>query len=197
MPRTNSGKEVNRSEVAEIFGVSVDTISAWVKRGCPFVQEGRKGIEWIFNTASVSKWLVDGARGARPEPGEQLNIDRAYEEARKARYDADRMELKLQIERGEYVPVADAVSDVADEYSTVRAKLGSLPGDLAPKIDPDRSQEIQQVLAEAINDALSGLSADERYDAQARRAAELSRQADEGSEANAQTGSEEDPGRVG
>ena len=51
------GKQVTRQALADVFGVSLPTIDAWVRKGCPFVEKGGRGQEWQFNTAQVSKWL--------------------------------------------------------------------------------------------------------------------------------------------
>ena len=50
------GKQVTRQALADVFGVSLPTIDAWVRKGCPFVEKGGRGQEWQFNTAQVSKW---------------------------------------------------------------------------------------------------------------------------------------------
>lgn len=63
---------VNRKQAASYCGVSLPTLDAWVKKGCPYVQRGSKGKEWKFDLALVSAWrdryvakpnevVVDGA----------------------------------------------------------------------------------------------------------------------------------------
>ena len=44
--------KTNRSELTDIFGVSLRTIAGWVKQGCPVVQKGRK-----FDTGAVYSWF--------------------------------------------------------------------------------------------------------------------------------------------
>ena len=34
------GKQVTRQALADVFGVSLPTIDAWVRKGCPFVEKG-------------------------------------------------------------------------------------------------------------------------------------------------------------
>ena len=167
MARTYSGLEVNRSKLAEIFGVSVDTVSAWAKRGCPVLERGRKGVEWKFNTASVSGWLVQQAQeppasegDARPAP----NFDK--ERARREQIDADLAELKLRKERGELIELETILSAVRSEYAVVRTRFGSLPGRLAPQIDPERAIELQPVIADQVDDILRELSVDDDLAAQ-------------------------------
>ena len=54
------GEVVNRVELAKILGVSLPTIDAYVRRGCPYVSKAdrEKGIPWEFNTAAVIDWRI-------------------------------------------------------------------------------------------------------------------------------------------
>ena len=55
---------VNRSELADFLGVSLPTIDAYLKRGCPYVSEAdrAKGVPWGFNTADVVNWNKEDYR---------------------------------------------------------------------------------------------------------------------------------------
>ena len=55
------GKAVNRAGLAEILGVSLPTVDAYVKRGCPYVSQADRdnGIPWAFDTAAVIAWLIE------------------------------------------------------------------------------------------------------------------------------------------
>ena len=59
------GKRVNRAELAEILGVSLPTVDAFVKRGAPYVSKAdrEKGIPWEFDTAAVIEWRVYEDKG--------------------------------------------------------------------------------------------------------------------------------------
>jgi phage terminase Nu1 subunit (DNA packaging protein) len=63
------GNKVNRSGLAAVFGVSLPTVDAWVRAGCPFDQRGGVGgQQWEFDTADVARWreqrAADDAGGA-------------------------------------------------------------------------------------------------------------------------------------
>ncbi|MCJ2111919.1 terminase small subunit [Methylobacterium sp. E-025] len=47
---------VNRKQVASHYGISLPTVDAWVRKGCPFVTRGSKGVEWEFDLAAVQDW---------------------------------------------------------------------------------------------------------------------------------------------
>ncbi|MFH0302903.1 terminase small subunit [Bradyrhizobium sp. 31Argb] len=51
------GKVVNRQELADIFGYSLPTISAWVENGMPVKSHGGRGKQFEFDTEDVLKWL--------------------------------------------------------------------------------------------------------------------------------------------
>ncbi len=52
---------VNKRELAQVLGVSVPTINAWLDRheGFPIVQEGTNGREWQFDAIAVRAFLDD------------------------------------------------------------------------------------------------------------------------------------------
>ncbi len=52
---------VNRAELAHTFGISLPTVDAWVRRGCPCVAAGSKGRESQFRLADVTQWRIDCA----------------------------------------------------------------------------------------------------------------------------------------
>src|SRR5689334_3744886 len=58
------GLIVNRVGLAEIFGVSLPTVDAWVRGGCPYLQRADRdrGIPWQFNTAAVIAWCDERAK---------------------------------------------------------------------------------------------------------------------------------------
>lgn len=97
---------------------------------------------------------------ARPAP----NFDK--ERARREQIDADLAELKLRKERGELIELETILSAVRSEYAVVRTRFGSLPGRLAPQIDPERAIELQPIIADQVDDILRELSVDDDLAAQ-------------------------------
>lgn len=47
---------MNRTKLAEFFGVAMPTIDSWVRAGCPYVQRGNRGHEWRFDALEVTDW---------------------------------------------------------------------------------------------------------------------------------------------
>jgi phage terminase Nu1 subunit (DNA packaging protein) len=62
----------SRFKIADIFGVSPDTVRAWVRSGCPVHREPLtgKGVSnaekcRLFDSARVHHWLLNRALGRR------------------------------------------------------------------------------------------------------------------------------------
>lgn len=60
--KSDTLRHCNRAELSEYFGVSLVTIDAWVRRGCPYVDRGSRGRPWTFDLAAVVRWREDQAR---------------------------------------------------------------------------------------------------------------------------------------
>ena len=56
---------LNRAELAKAFGVSLTTVDAWVRRGCPYVSRGSNGREWQFDPLAVAHWRLGNQDEAR------------------------------------------------------------------------------------------------------------------------------------
>ena len=57
MPSIIKGRTLGKQEIADLFGVSEVTVDAWIRKGCPIIQRGSKGVAWQINSAAVSNWL--------------------------------------------------------------------------------------------------------------------------------------------
>ena len=77
-----TGQKVNRKQLADVFGISLPTVDAWVRSGCPFDQEGGRGKEWIFDTADVMRWREQLARD--DAGGQDVQDDNAIARRKKA-----------------------------------------------------------------------------------------------------------------
>ncbi|PCJ13811.1 MAG: hypothetical protein COB04_16115 [Gammaproteobacteria bacterium] len=149
------GREVNKAELADIWGVSLPTIAAWLKKGIPFKQKGGNGKSWIFNTAQVAVWRDELARESvkADKPGESLEGAKL----RKASADASIAELELAIKNESVIPMDVAIDQVASEYAIVRAAVMSLPSRMAPlvaalddvgKVRTELEKQVTEILAE-------------------------------------------------
>lgn len=51
--------EVNKKQLADIFGASVRTIQNWQEQGMPVLRGGGKGNEVLYDSAAVIKWYAE------------------------------------------------------------------------------------------------------------------------------------------
>lgn len=151
------GKKVNRAELAEFFGVSLPTISAWVTRGCPFLERGQKGKEWSFDTAQVAEWRREQAVADALGDTSKMDIEEANR--RSAVANAEIREIELRRMKGELVEIADVAATVGDDYARCRARMLAIPSKITPRLsqltDP---AAIRATVETAITEALAELS---------------------------------------
>lgn len=60
--------EVNKKQLADIFGASIRTIQNWQEQGMPVLRGGGKGNEVLYDSAAVIRWYAE--RGHRSPRGD-------------------------------------------------------------------------------------------------------------------------------
>ena len=119
----NKGKQVNRTELATLFGVSFPTVDGWVRNGIPHHRPlGSRSV--VFNTADVANWLRDRAReeatGASPADEQQLR-------RRKMQAETEKAELELAKAKGEVAPVREFERATAGLMAVIRQNMLNVP----------------------------------------------------------------------
>ncbi|EEW2535097.1 TPA: terminase small subunit, partial [Escherichia coli] len=71
--------EVNKKQLADIFGASIRTIQNWQEQGMPVLRGGGKGNEVLYDSAAVIKWYAE-----RDAEIENEKLRRKVEELRQA-----------------------------------------------------------------------------------------------------------------
>lgn len=151
----------NRREAAVVFGVTPDSISAWIMRGMPIV--GRRGRELAIDLRDAIPWRFKQLecalepRQSAPVP-EHLNL--VDEQARLASERADSQALANAELRRRYVTVDDAAFLL--EQVMLRFKLATLavPGKAATAVKACGTvTETQARLQAVIDDFLLELAA--------------------------------------
>lgn len=170
------GMELSKVDLAQFYGVHVNTISQWVGNGCPFISKGGPGRKWVFNSSDVTTWREDQLVLQALGDTSSLDIDEARR--RKLAAEAALVELDLSQRRGEVIEIEEVAGLVGDDYANVRAKLLSLPSKLAPQmIGIEDPAECKALIERGVAEALEELTADGIY------SGEISDDSDEGSEA--------------
>lgn len=163
--RKGAGKTVNRTELAEFFGVAMPTIDHWVRTGCPADQRGSKGVSWKFNTADVAAWRE---QKARDETAGTVLADESEIKRRRAEVGLKRDELALAREMGEVAPIEQFERAMANVFAELRGKLRQIPSRAAPRVlGQIDDNAVKKILLEEIDLALEALSGDQLLDVDA------------------------------
>jgi len=124
-----AGVEVSKAELANIYGVSLPTISQWVNKGCPWITKGSPGKQWRFNTADVTTWREEHVAQQIQGDTSQLDIDEARR--RKLAAEAAMMELDLAKRRGEVIEIEQVAAIEWDDDYDKRPRQAAFPADQA------------------------------------------------------------------
>lgn len=158
MPRTKStkGKLVGKQEIADIYGTTIVTVTEWIRRGCPVVQTGGKGIEWKINTYEVSAWLrqrdIENATGANLSDEQELKRRKLAAETQKA-------ELEMLRVKGDVVPLKQVERSLANTFAEVKTNLRNIPRRVSTSLVGETSEaRIKEVLLEEIDQVLQVLA---------------------------------------
>ncbi|NJY34966.1 tail fiber protein [Escherichia coli] len=127
--------EVNKKQLADIFGASIRTIQNWQEQGMPVLRGGGKGNEVLYDSAAVIKWYaerdaeieneklrreVEELRQASEPDLQPGTIE--YERHRLTRAQADAQELKNARDSAEVVETAFCtfvLSRIAGEIASI------------------------------------------------------------------------------
>lgn len=124
MAKVIKGRTVNRTGLAEVFGVAMPTVDMWRKDGCPVVTMGGRGKEWEFDTAQVAVWLRE--RDVLAATGDKVT-DKDELQRRKLAAETEKAELELAKAKGEVAPLDQVERVVARAFAEVRAGMRNLP----------------------------------------------------------------------
>lgn len=153
------GREVNREELAETFGVSLNTVTSWIRNGCPFEQRGKQGKPWRFNTRDVSEWLREQAR---LEATGEAPLDEFELKLRKLAAETAQAELDLAAARKLVAPIDEFERARALENATVRANIMNVPSRVVSQLigETDEARFKDVLRAELIQALESAAEAD-------------------------------------
>lgn len=159
------GQKVSRRDLAAVFGVSLPTVDAWVRQGCPFDQRGGRGKEWTFDTADVARWREE--RAAQDAGGEETqDIDKL--KLRKLRAETQAAELQLMKDKGLVAPLDQVERTLSRALAEVQSNLRGrmitrLVTQLIGETDERRFKRIALAEVDEVLESLAALdiSADE------------------------------------
>jgi phage terminase Nu1 subunit (DNA packaging protein) len=124
-----SGKIVNKSELAEILGISERTLTSYQKNGLPIEIEGGRGNSHQYDTKEVIDWFIDWRLkklgGPNTDNGEKYNFEE--ERARLTFHQANREALKEEEEKGSLIPAEHVARQDAEKNKAFVQLIDQLP----------------------------------------------------------------------
>ena len=143
----------SQSEISQKLGINVGTFKDFVARG--IIEERDRGQYTLEECAKqYLSHLREIAAGRMTTDG--LNL--ADERARLAKEQADAKEMENMVERGELLYMDDVIKDFEEQLMNCKTKLLATPTKIAAEVFASRDvQEVQELMEEAIKDALSEL----------------------------------------
>lgn len=159
-------RRANKAEVAEFFDVSVQSIDAWVRRGCPVVARGERLKPWVFDILAVAEWRISGRTS-------DADIDPATlpPNERKAWFDSEIKRRELQERDRELIPAAELESCIARVFAALSHGLRSIPDNLERRAgcSPEVAETVERMIEaemDAMADTLSTIGPVEIVDEQ-------------------------------
>jgi phage terminase Nu1 subunit (DNA packaging protein) len=116
---------VNKAGVAVFFGVSPQSVDAWIRRGLPALERGTQGKPWRFDLLEVARWRFSPSAGTATE-GDPDPANMAPRE-RLDHFRALREQAKHEVEMRQLIPAAEFESGIANVIKPIATGLESLP----------------------------------------------------------------------
>ena len=146
--------QCNLTACADIFGVSLNTIRAWIRKGCPVVSQGKSGKPWVVETSEVRLWREDIVAMDAMGDVESLNFDEAKRQKMAA--EAAIAQIQLKQMRRELVLIEDVVDVLGNTAARIRSRLLALKTRLGAQLGLDENQKLG--LERGIDECLAELS---------------------------------------
>jgi phage terminase Nu1 subunit (DNA packaging protein) len=124
MATKGGGPHATRGGIADTFAVSLPTVDAWVRQGCPVVKRGSRGVEWVFDVPVVIAWRQDKAVA---DATGDASSDDAEMERRIKSAKMKRAELELAKDMKEVAPVREFERVQAAMFANIRANIMNVP----------------------------------------------------------------------
>jgi phage terminase Nu1 subunit (DNA packaging protein) len=146
----------NKNQAAAWFGVSVQALDGWIRRGCPAVERGATGKAWVFDLRALAEW-----RYKAPDVDPESDPEKLSPKDRLDWYRGTREKTRHMMEAGDLIPARDYELALSNALKTVAMTLESLPDLLErdaalPPEAVDKSIAIIDRLRDGLYKALTG-----------------------------------------
>jgi len=124
--------------IADMFGVSRETIDNWQRDGMPVAERGGPGVPSLYDATECINWLL--TREVKKVQGEKP-------QDRLARVQADKIELELAEKRGLLLPADQIEPKLRAAMVAAREMWRNEPARLAREVPGKTIKEMEDLLA--------------------------------------------------
>lgn len=150
---------VNKTQLTNIFGVTLRTIQNWQNEGLPSLTEGQQGTPNQYNTGDCIKWYVEREIDRRFKRSGDDKLDSDAELARLRHHQADKTEMEAALLKGTLLRADEVMTNLVEQDRKVASAILALPTRLAQvAIATDDIKEIEKACHEEVERALLNLS---------------------------------------
>lgn len=143
---------VNRDQIARLFDVTTRSVNLFAKESdFPRVSRGH------YDLVRCIQWYIHYLRRKTDEAFRRSEAMQSSEE-KKARCQAEILDMKVRQIRGELAPVEEMVKVASDLVVTMRNRLMALPRRAASQIETTDKAEIEIILDQIVRDALNDIA---------------------------------------
>lgn len=145
-------RSANKAEAAEFFDVAITTIDSWLRRGCPYVQRGGRGVGWVFDLLAMAKWRYAPEEEQLEEDPEQMRPKERLEW-----YRGNRERDAHAKDQDQLIPFELEERIIGAAFAEVRASLLSQHNTIAGE-RPELSSDVIQGILSANKNILARLA---------------------------------------
>jgi len=154
-PVPTSVRLSNKSGVAEFFGVSVNTVDAWLRKGCPTLDKGDRGRAYVFDLLEVAKW-----RFCTGSASGETSVDNMTPTDRKAWFESEKARLVVEERDRELIAATEVERVVATSFAVLSQGLQSIPDNVERRTgcDPEVVVAVRDVIEKEMDGLADSLS---------------------------------------
>lgn len=143
----------SQTEISSKLGITVKTFQDLIAKG--YIEQRDRG---NYTYEECSKQYLDHLREIAAGRMTVDGLDLSAERARLAKEQADAKEMENMVERGDLLYIDDIIKDFEEQLINCKTKLLAAPTKVAAEVFAARDvAEVQEIMEEAVKDALSEL----------------------------------------
>lgn len=164
MSVSEPSRTASKAAAAAWFEVSLPTVDAWLRRGCPVVTQGSNGKPYELDLLAVAEWyFTDQKVVGGTDPDDLRPQDR------KAWFDSEKTRLAIAERCRELIPVVEVEEVMATAFAAIAQGLRAIPDNVERRlgVEPSVAGEIEKIIdaeMDALADRLSVLEAADQTD---------------------------------